>query len=107
MFCLDIAKSFTVSVDHTLIYSSKTALDVLNVPMVSISRTVLKALKDIEAAGQTKLPAAPDIQKIKSHQYKIKITCFVEIVGSDTIPRRYQGNIFLCMYNKINVMQCN
>lgn len=74
--------------DHTLIYSSKTALDVLNVPMVSISRTVLKALKDIEAAGQTKLPAAPDdIPKIKSHQYKIKITCFVEIVGSDTIPR--------------------
>ena len=47
-------------------YSSKTALEALKVPMVSISRTVLKAMKDIEAAGQTKLPAAPSVAKMNT-----------------------------------------
>lgn len=37
---------------------SKTTLLVLKVPMVSISITVLKALKESEAAGQRKFPAA-------------------------------------------------
>lgn len=40
-------------------YFSKRTLEVLKVPSVSISITVLKALKDRELAGHRKFPAAP------------------------------------------------
>jgi len=43
-------------------YFSKRTLEVLKVPMVSISITVLKALKDRALAGHRKFPAAPEEQ---------------------------------------------
>lgn len=49
-----------VSLYSTLNHLSKTTLLVLNVPIVSISITVLKALKDSEVAGHRKLPAASE-----------------------------------------------
>lgn len=46
----------------TLKYFSKTTLEVLKVPKVSMSITVLKALKDRALAGHRKFPAAPEAQ---------------------------------------------
>lgn len=43
-------------------YFTKRTLEVLKVPMVSISITVLKALKDRALAGHRKFPAAPEEQ---------------------------------------------
>lgn len=43
-------------------YFSKRTLEVLKVPMVSMSITVLKALKDRALAGHRKFPAAPEPQ---------------------------------------------
>lgn len=43
-------------------YFSKRTLEVLKVPRVSMSITVLKALKDRALAGHRKFPAAPEPQ---------------------------------------------
>lgn len=47
-------------------YFSKRTLEVLKVPMVSISITVLKALKDRALAGHRKFPAAPEEQAART-----------------------------------------
>lgn len=47
-------------------YFSKRTLEVLKVPRVSISITVLKALKDRALAGHRKFPAAPEDKQLGS-----------------------------------------
>lgn len=51
---------------HTLKYFSNDALETLNVPLVSMSITVLKALGDSDSAKHKKLPAESKIQERNS-----------------------------------------
>lgn len=68
-------------------YFSKRTLEVLKVPMVSISITVLKALKDRALAGHRKFPAAPEPQRQAGQGW--------ERCQGPSVPRRVRDNV--CM----------